>query len=69
MSRSYNEISTPNQRGRRQSKNTKRRSSKLVRRSIISDNKTDKALRIKFPLDRDTLGQEFTKKIRFTKSN
>ena len=55
MSRSYNEISIPNQRGRKQALKTKRRSSKKIRRIPIDsdiNSATDKMIRGKFQIDK-----------------
>jgi len=56
MSRSKNEISVPNVRGRRQVSNAKRRSSKRVRHAPMdTDIFTLKMIRYKEPIDRDNL--------------
>lgn len=55
MSRSFNEKSVPNQRGRKQTLKTKRRSSKKVRQTPIDediDTAVDKKIRSKFPIDK-----------------
>ena len=55
MSRSYNEKSVPNQRGRKQTLKTKRRSSKKIRRISIDkdiDSASEKKIRSKFIIDK-----------------
>jgi len=55
MSRSFNEKSVPNQRGRKQTLKTKRRSSKKIRQIPIDENidtAIDKKVRSKFTIDK-----------------
>jgi hypothetical protein len=55
MSRSDNEKSIPNQRGRKQALKTKRRSSKKIRRIPVNgdiDSSLDKRIRSKFKIDK-----------------
>lgn len=55
MSRSHNQKSVPNQRGRKQALKTKRRSSKKIRRIPIDkdiDSLTEKKIRASFVIDK-----------------
>lgn len=62
MSRSHNEKSIPNQRGRKQALKTKRRSSKKIRRIPIDkdiDSLTEKKIRASFVIDKDALVEKY----------
>jgi hypothetical protein len=65
MSRSYNEIGIPNQRGRKRMRKTKRLSSKRVRQNKeIVTNHEDHALRQKEVLDKDSPISDYEQKVR-----